>query len=134
MPTLDGVPFSTIPILPVLYLILAPITTRSFVSSLVYISLGIIFLWHGERQRPSRGSDLSERQTDEVRSREISNHAKRYRKGKEISRAEKRILEDQIAAVIPDTEDRLRWYRERARELEMDLERTAWRGMTRVPM
>jgi hypothetical protein len=71
---------------------------------------------------------VSERQTDEARSREISNHAKRYRKGKEISRAEKRILEDQIAAVIPEAEDRLRWYRERARELEMELREDGMEG------
>jgi hypothetical protein len=129
MPALGGVPFSTIPILPVLYLILAPITTRSLVSSLVYISLGIICLWHGGRQRQSRGSDASETQTDE---RENINHAKRYRKGKEISRAKKRILEDQIAAVIPDAEDRLRWYRERARELEMELGEDGMREMIRL--
>lgn len=57
----------------------------------------------------------------EVHSRKLSNHAKRYRKGKEIPRAEKRILEDNITAVIPNDEERLRWYRERARALEMEL-------------
>jgi hypothetical protein len=110
-----------------LYLMITPLAARSLMSTMVWISLAAFLLSREERrglavaarERPDLGS---EKQWDEEGSGKLRTRRTRYRNGKEIFRSEKRILEDEIERAIPDERDRLRWYRERARELELRLE------------
>lgn len=126
MNALGHLPFSTIPMAPILYLLLAPLVTSSLVSTIIWISLGAFLLSREERRllavaaRHESGHPIKS-QLDETGSGNVRARGKRYRKGKEIWRSEKRILEDEVVGVIPDEKDRLRWYRERARELQMRL-------------
>jgi len=126
MNALGYLPFSTIPTVPMLYLTLTPLATSSLISTIVWISLAAFLLSREERRRlavaaRARPNLGGEKQLDEEGIGKMRTRRPRYRNGKEIFRSEKRILEDEIKGAIPDERDRLRWYRERARELELRL-------------
>ncbi|OBT87631.1 hypothetical protein VE02_02716 [Pseudogymnoascus sp. 03VT05] len=114
--------FSTIPVVPMLYLILTPLATRSLISTILWMLLAFLLSW-GERRRLAAAGrlrpELGEEQPDDEGYGKMNTRGQRYRKGTAIWRSERRILEGDVERMIPDKRDRLRWYRERARELEL---------------
>ncbi|KFZ14031.1 hypothetical protein V501_03424 [Pseudogymnoascus sp. VKM F-4519 (FW-2642)] len=125
MNALGHLPFSTIPVVPMLYLMLTPLATRSLISTILWMLLAAFLLSWEERRLAAAARprpELGEEQSDDEGYGKMNTRGQRYRNGTAIWRSERRILESEIERTITDKRDRLRWYRERARELELRVE------------
>ncbi|KFZ15682.1 hypothetical protein V501_02615 [Pseudogymnoascus sp. VKM F-4519 (FW-2642)] len=126
MNAIGHLPFSTIPGVPMLYLMLTPLATRSLISTILWMLLAAFLLSWEERRRLAAAArprpDLGEKQSDDEGNGKMKTRGQRYRNGTAIRRSERRILEGEIERTITDERDRLKWYRERARELELRVE------------